>query len=169
MGKIEESVRKVPEKASHTAGDIGRGLLAGFMGTVAITAAQTIEMKITKRGASDSPVQAAGKVIGFEPKGEGGDEVKNKERLNNMVHFSYGTMWGEVRALISSLGFKGWKATGLHFAAVWGTAMMMLPALKVAPPVKEWGAKAIVIDGLLHAVYAVAAGLVYDTTDEYAC
>lgn len=169
LKKIGAFGKKVPEKASNTAGDMGRGLLAGFIGTIAITAAQTIEMKITERAPSDTPVKAAGKVIGFEPKGEGDEENRNSERLNNMIHFTYGTMWGEVRALISSFGLKGWLATGLHFGAVWAAAMVMLPALKVAPPVKEWGAGVIAIDGLFHAVYAVATGLVYDVTGEHAC
>jgi len=42
---------------------------------------------------------------------------------------------------------------------------VMLPAIDVAPPVKVWGGKEIGKDGLMHLVYAVAAGLVYDAID----
>ena len=38
----------------------------------------------------------------------------------------------------------------------------MPPSLKIAPPLKEWSKKEILIDALHHAVYAVAAGIVYD-------
>jgi hypothetical protein len=161
---MDATVKRIPHEISHVSGDIGRGLVAGFIGTLAITLSQMIEMKITKRAPSSTPVEAAGKVIGFEPKGE-----EQKEKLTNMVHFSYGTTWGEVRALISSLGLKGWKASLVHFGAIWGTAMVMLPSLKVAPPVKEWGVKSILKDGLHHAVYAFTAGLIYDQLHKNSC
>lgn len=177
---MEELVEKAKERtgrlgnkmaagAGNTAGDFGRGLAAGLAGTLAITASQAIEMKITGRSPSDTPVKAAGKVLGFEPRCQDEEQCKNKERLNNMVHFAYGTFWGEVRVLISSFGLKGWKASLLHFGLVWSAGMVMLPSLKVAPPVTKWGFKAIITEGLQHMVYAFAAGLIYDRLNDYSC
>ena len=41
----------------------------------------------------------------------------------------------------------------------------MLPALGVAPPFWQWGAKEVAIDTLQHLVYAVATGAAYTALD----
>ena len=46
------------------AGEIGKGLMAGAAGTLAITLSQMIEMKITKREPSDSAGRSSRKSIG---------------------------------------------------------------------------------------------------------
>lgn len=144
-------------KMTALADDIGKGLFAGFAGTLAITTSQTIEMKIRGRAPSDSPAEAAGKVLGVQPSGE-----EEKKRFSQIVHFGYGTAWGAVRGILAAAGVPPPIATALHFAAIFGTAMVMLPALKVAPPVSEWGAESIAIDSLHHLVYALATGAAYD-------
>jgi hypothetical protein len=47
---------------------LGRGLLAGLAGTIAITAAQHIEMQLTGRAPSNTPEKAGAAVLGVEPK-----------------------------------------------------------------------------------------------------
>lgn len=138
-------------------GAIGKGLIAGLVGTVAITASQMIEMKITKRKGSTAPADAARKALDIKPATEA-----DKQKFSQEVHWTYGTLWGIARGLLSLAGVKRWTATTAHFAAVLGTAMIIEPALKVAPPVKEWSKEDILKDMLHHAVYAIAAGLVYD-------
>ncbi len=139
------------------AADFGKGLFAGFAGTLAITASQTIEAKIRNRPPSSSPADAAGKVLGVAPTGE--DE---KQRFSQIVHFGYGTAWGGVRGLLAALGLPPALATGVHFAAIFGAGLIMLPALKVAPPVSEWGAEEVGVDALHHVVYALATGAAYE-------
>ena len=135
---------------------IGKGIIAGIAGTAAITISQMIEMKITGRKPSTAPADAVTKALDVQ-------EVPGKKnQFTQQVHWTYGTLWGVARGLLSVAGIKRWSATAAHFAAVLGTGMIIEPALKVAPPVKKWGAKQIAIDALHHAVYAVAAGLVYD-------
>ncbi len=138
------------------ADDFGTGLFAGFAGTLAITASQTVEMKLRDRPPSSSPADAAGKVLGVAPTGEG-----EKQRFSQIVHFGYGTAWGGVRGLLAALGLPP-AATAVHFALVSGSAMVMLPGLKVALPVKEWGAGEIAVNTLHHLVYALATGAAYD-------
>jgi hypothetical protein len=41
----------------------------------------------------------------------------------------------------------------------------MLPALDVAPPLTEWGAKEVAIDAFHHLVYATATGFAYAILD----
>ncbi|QQL51381.1 hypothetical protein [Mucilaginibacter ginkgonis] len=139
---------------------IGKGLLAGLAGTAAMTLSQMIEMNITKREPSDAPSKAVSKVVDVKPVNE--DE---KEKVNNEIHWTYGTALGISRGLIGLTGLKGWKATALHFGLVWGASMVMLPKLKVAPPVTEEEPQAVAIDGFHHAVYALATGLAYDALD----
>jgi hypothetical protein len=60
---------------------VGKGLFAGIMGTAAMTVSSKLEMKIRDRPGSSAPAEAAGKVLGVEPKGEA-----EQARFSNMVH-----------------------------------------------------------------------------------
>lgn len=139
-----------------TAAAVGKGLAAGAIGTAAMTVSSSLEAKLRDRGASSAPADAAGKVLGVQPRDEAG-----QARFSNIVHWSYGTSWGAVRGLLHAAGVDGAKATGVHFAAIWGGAQVMLPVLDVAPPPWESEPKEIAIDALHHAVYAVATGLAF--------
>ena len=132
---------------------VGRGLVAGAIGTAAITAAQAIAAKATNGGESHAPAEAAEKVVGIHA-----DGPEERKRLNVGVHWAYGTLLGLPRSLMSALGMGGPSATMLHFGLVWGGAMAMLPSLDLAPPPWRWGAGELAKDGAMHAVYAVAAG-----------
>lgn len=136
---------------------VGKGLAAGLVGTAGITASQMAEMKLRHRPESTAPAKAAEEILHIKPESE-----EAEQRLSQMVHFGYGTSWGAVRGLIGAAGLRGWPADLLHFAAVFGTALVMLPALKLAPPVKEWKPEEIAFDALHHAVYAATAGAAYD-------
>lgn len=167
-------------------GAIGKGLIAGLAGTIAITISQMVEMQITKRENSKAPVKVGGDVIGVEPKGTGElekkkasaasgrapkkikDEVKaNEAKFAQIMHYSYGTGWGVARGAMDLIGVQGVMATLAHFGAIWTTELVLLPAKDAAPPVNEWSTKDILIDVMHHAVYAVAAGLVYDAMSDH--
>jgi hypothetical protein len=151
-------MRTQPNTAISTLGSaIGIGLLAGIVGTAAITLSQMIEMKIDGREPSDAPVKAVGKVFDIRLA-----HKESRETLSQQIHWSYGITWGIARGLISLTGLKGIPASLAHFAAIWGSSMIMLPALKVAPPVTEEKPGQIAIDALHHAVYATATGLAFD-------
>ena len=139
---------------------IGIGLLAGLAGTAAITLSQKIEMKITKREPSDALVKVAQETTCIKPQ-----NAAQKEKVSQEIHWAYGTVWGIARGIIGLTGLKGLPATAVHFATVWGTAMVMLPAFKASPPVTEQKPQAVAIDALHHAVYALAAGAAYDALD----
>jgi len=65
---------------------MGKGLMAGAAGTLAITLSQMIEMKITKRKPSEAPAKAAEKVLDVKPATE-----EDKSKLSQEVHWAYGT------------------------------------------------------------------------------
>jgi hypothetical protein len=118
-----------------------------------------IEMRITKRKASNAPAKAVERTLHIEA------TPGNKENFSNEVHWVYGTSWGVMRGLLSMAGIRGFAATSLHLASIWGTAVNIQPKLDIAPPLSEWEPKDIAIDILHHAVYAIAAGLVFDAID----
>lgn len=135
---------------------IGRGLIAGLVGTAAITASSTIEMKLRGRPASTAPADAALKVLGLQPKDD-----QAKARFSNLVHWGYGTGWGVARGMLDTAGLEGTWTIPVHFAAIWGTSLIMLPSLEVSPPVTKWSGEEVAIDALHHAVYVTAVDLAY--------
>lgn len=162
-------------------GVMGKGLIAGFTGTVAITISQMIEMQLTHRGMSSAPATVGGRTLGVEPRGEAevekekaaseNDEAteatqkkveSNEQKFAQIMHFGYGTGWGVARGVLDLAGVHGPLADLIHFGAIWGTAQIMLPANNVAPPITEWSPKQVVIDVLHHGVYACATGLTYE-------
>jgi hypothetical protein len=139
------------------AGRLGRGLLAGLIGTAAMTASSMLEMRLRDRPSSTTPAKAAEKVLDIQAETEAAEE-----RLATAVHWGYGTGWGAVRGLLDVVGARGPLASTLHFGAIWPAALVMLPALRVAKPPTEWGSEELAIDAWHHAVYAAATGLAYD-------
>ena len=144
--------------AERVANSIGKGLVAGFVGTAAMTLSSTLEARLRKREPSSAPARATAKVLGIA---EFEDDIA-KARFNDLSHWGYGTGWGVVRGLLDAAGLPPRKATAAHGAAVWGGAQVMLPALEVAPPSVFWGAEEIAIDAFHHAVYAIATGVAYE-------
>ena len=142
------------------ASDFGKGLFAGLAGTAAMTVSSTAEMKLSARGASETPAQAAEKVLDVEPNDE-----DSEARFSNLVHWGYGTGWGGVRGLLASAGLSGPTATVAHLALVWGAEQVVLPALNVSAPVFKYGSKATATDLLHHTVYATPTGLAYSYLD----
>jgi hypothetical protein len=142
--------------------ELGRGLIAGFVGAVAMTIASTIEMKLRRRPPSSAPADAAGKVLGVQPRDE-----KGKQRFATVVHYAYGSGWGLARAALgAAFCTAGRRRASIvepvaHFAVVWGTALAMLPALGISKPFWRWGAKEIAIDAFHHSVYAAATDGAY--------
>jgi hypothetical protein len=119
-----------------------------------------IEMRISKRKPSEATIKVAEKVTDVKPVTE-----ESKEKVSKEIHWTYGTSWGIARGLIGLTGLSGLAAIGTHFAAIWGTALVMLPSFDAGPKITEEEPKTIAIDVMHHAVYALAAGLAYDALD----
>ena len=121
-----------------------------------MTLSSTLEMKLREREGSTAPADAAAKVLGIQPRNPAG-----KARFSNVVHWAYGTGWGAARGVIGAAGLSGPAATGAHFAAIWPSALVMLPATGVAPPPWKWGAAELGVDALHHLVYVTATSAAY--------
>jgi hypothetical protein len=143
---------------SSAATAIGDGLVAGFMGTAAMTVSSTLEARLRHRAPSSAPARATAKALGIADF----ESDMARARFNDLSHWGYGTGWGVVRGLLGASGMPAARATAAHGAAVWGSAAVTLPALEVAPPVVFWPREEIAIDVLHHTVYALATGLAYE-------
>jgi hypothetical protein len=143
---------------TKTASAIGDGLVAGFLGTAAMTLSSTIEARLRHRAASSAPARATAKALGIA---EFANDLA-RARFNDLSHWGYGTGWGVVRGILGATGMPPVKATAAHGAAIWGSAAITLPALDVAPPFVFWGREEVAIDLFHHTVYAVATGLAYE-------
>lgn len=137
--------------------NVAIGLIAGAIGTAAMTAAQTAQMKATGREGSTTPAKAAERVLGFKPNGDAEEEV-----LSNKVHWAYGIALGGSFGLLASMLDDQEPATGTaFFTLVWGAGLALLPGLKIASPPTQWGAPALATDAAFHAVYASSTAAAY--------
>lgn len=137
---------------------VGTGVVAGVIGTAAMTVSSTLEAKVRGREASSAPAKAAEQVLGIE----GFASASAENRFSNLVHWGYGTGWGVVRGLLGAAGLGTGAAAPVHFATMWGSALVMLPAVGVAPPVTRWGREEVAIDVFHHLVYAGTTSLAYE-------
>ena len=148
-------------RAAALSSAVGDGLVAGVVGTAAMTLSSSIEARLRGRAASSAPARATAKALGiadFE------DDLA-RARFNDLSHWGYGTGWGIVRGLLAAAGLSPKAATAAHGAAIYGAAQVTLPALDVAPPAIFWKKEEVAIDLFHHLVYATATGLAYELLD----
>jgi hypothetical protein len=143
------------------ANGIGKGVLAGVAGTAAMTISSTLEAKLRGRAFSSAPADAAAKVLGIKEF----ESEAAKSRFSNLVHWGYGTGWGVARGVLRSVGLAPAAATRAHFGSIWGSELVMLPALGVAPPAWRWGKEEVAIDVFHHLVYVGATAVAYELLD----
>lgn len=144
---------------------LGRGLVAGAVGTGVMTGAQLALLKATGGEESTVPAQVGKRIIeGTLQRGPVPDS--RIPLLNNAMHWLYGISWGGVYGLVAgSLAPRAPRA-GLAFGlAVWGTSLVQLPAMKLAPPVWEYPPSSLATDVGFHAVYGVAVAGAYRVLD----
>lgn len=146
---------------ARLAANVGKGLAAGLVGTAAMTASSTLEMKLRDRGSSSAPADAASEVLDIEEF----TSEEAEQRFGQMVHWGYGTGWGAARGVLGTF-LPPTLADAGHLTAVMGAEQVVLPRLDVAPPATEWGAQEVAIDAWHHLVYVAATGLAYRWLDQ---
>jgi len=146
-------------------GAVGRGVVAGAVGTGVMTGAQLAYKKASGGEDSTVPAQVGKRMIeGVLQRGPVPDS--RIPQLNNAMHWLYGVSWGAVYGLVAgSLGPRAPRA-GLAFGlAVWGTSLVQLPAMKLAPPVWESPPSSLAPDVGFHLVYGVAVAGAFRALD----
>jgi hypothetical protein len=131
-----------------------KGLVAGAIGTAAMTAYQTAVIKARGSEASTTPAEVGKRVIEGVFHRRVPDDAMGA--LNNVMHVLYGTGWGSIYGIVHGSSGRGALRDGLAFGtAVWLTSLIELPALKVAPPVWEYPPKETALDLSYHLVYGL--------------
>jgi hypothetical protein len=152
---------KAKRRTTYTpAGAVARGLAAGVAGTAAMTLYQTAMAKLRASESSTVPAEVGKRLIrGVLHRRF--DEA-NTPLLNNAMHWSYGTAWGAADGLSDGLQRIPAAPRGLAFGGlVWGTSLIELPAMKLAPPVWEYPPLELALDVSYHLVYGTAVALTY--------
>lgn len=95
-------------------GALGRGMIAGTVGTIAMTVSERLEMAASGREASQVPGQVGAHLVpGRDP-----DSSADVERLNGPVHWAHGVGMGALRGALDLAGVRGPQASVAHFAMV---------------------------------------------------
>ena len=141
----------------QTAAAIGKGMVAGLVGTAAMTVSERVEMAVTGREASDVPGQVGAKLLGLQPATDA-----EMDRLSTQVHWIHGILGGALRGVLDRAGATGPAASVAHFAALWGGDAGLYAALGIAPAPWDWDQDELAADVLHKGVYAAVTGVVYD-------
>ncbi len=135
-----------------------RGMVAGAVGTVAMTISERVEMALSGRAPSTVPGQVGAHLIpGADPAAP-----SDVARLNGPVHWGHGIAMGLLRGLLDVAGLHGPSATAAHFALVWSGDAALYRALGIAEPPWRWGGDELAADLLHKGIYAAVTGAVYD-------
>lgn len=131
---------------------VGRGLAAGFAGTVALTVSQRIEMRVTGRPPSDLPAQVAEGVLRISPRG------RARGAVAFATHWFNNTSSGLGRAALGAAGVRGAPAIAGSFVLYTGGGRLLFGrlGLTAGPPG---------IEALHAAVWATVTSLAYERLD----
>ncbi len=136
---------------------IGRGAVAGVLGTWVMTAFQKlVEMPVTKRPDSYVPAEIAERLLAVKP-----STPEARKRLNYAAHSALGAMWGVAYAVAALRGLRGQRAANVVFAAVYPTDVTMTAALGVSDP-RAWSAQDWAIDSVEKYIEAQATSVIFD-------
>jgi len=135
-----------------------RGMVAGAVGTLAMTLTERLEMSITGRPASRVPgLVGASLLPGSDPRSD-----TDVRRLNTPLHWAHGIAMGPLRAALDAVGIDGPTASAIHFALLWGGDLALYHALGIADVPWRWEPEALATDVLHKGVYAAVTGAVHD-------
>lgn len=133
-------------------------MVAGAVGTIAMTVSERLEMAVSGREASQVPGQVGAHLLpGKDP-----DSSSDVARLNSPVHWAHGISMGALRGALDLAGMRGPQASVVHFALLWGGDAALYRALGVADVPWRWEANELASDMLHKGVYAAVTGAVYD-------
>ena len=115
-----------------------------------------VEMPLTGRDDSYAPANFAQKVLPVRPSSKQG-----RKRLNYIVHFSLGAMWGSAYGVAAHQGLRGQKAVAAVFGTVYPGDVLLNTALRLYKPT-TWSTQDTVIDVGEKLLQAEATGAIFD-------
>ena len=134
-----------------------RSVASGVAATVVMTAFQKlVEMPLSKRGESFAPADLAQAVTPITI-----HSGKERQRLNDVTHFSLGLLWGAAYGVAALQGLRGQKAVNTVFGVVYTGDVLLNTVLGLYHPT-QWSKKDWIIDVVDKYVQAQATGAVFD-------
>jgi uncharacterized membrane protein YagU involved in acid resistance len=150
-------------------GALGRGLLAGIVGTAAMTAYQELlpgagDSKDPSWEDAPAPAQVARRILsGVFHADVSADKIP---LLTSVVHWAYGTAWGAVYGLVQGTVHANPLLHGLLFGtSVWGLSYAQLVPMGIYEPPWTYPAKTVAKDLSYHLVYGLGVAAAFDTLD----
>lgn len=137
-------------------GAVGVGVVAGGVGTAAMTLSQRLEAGITNRADSTVPAQVGEKVASVSLETE-----SRVRRVGLTVHWAHGVTMGAVRGLLSLTPLAPLPASLVHFPVVWGGDAALYKALGIAPSPWDWGKRELATDLFHKAVLSAMTSVVF--------
>jgi hypothetical protein len=135
-----------------------RGMVAGAVGTIAMTLTQRLEMSLSGRAPSTVPGQVGAHLL---PRADA-TAPADVARLNAPVHWGHGIAMGALHGVLDEAGLHGPAASAVHFALVWGGDAALYRSLGIADVPWRWSRDELAADLLHKGVYAAVTGAVYD-------
>jgi uncharacterized membrane protein YagU involved in acid resistance len=160
---------------NHPIAALLRGVVAGVVGTGAMTAAQVLPQKLQSAdeqpgGGDDEPQdpweQAPVPALVAKRIAEG---VFHKEipadkidLVTNVMHWSYGTTWGGVYGLLHERAAERPLRSGMTFGiGVWAMSYLQLVPMGLYQPPWEYDPRELSMDVGYHLAYGAGAGLAH--------
>ena len=137
---------------------LGRGMAAGAVGTLVMTASQGLEMMATGRPGSRVP----GEVGAHLAPGKNPGSPRDVAQSNTAVHWAHGIAMGALRGALDVAGVRGARASVTHFALVWGGDAALYRTLGIADAPWRWTSGDLTTDMFHKGIYAAATGATYD-------
>lgn len=155
-------------------GALGRGLLAGVVGTAAMTAAQRIGGHFESTGGDEgqerswedapAPAKVAKRIL--EGVFHRDVPVSRIDLLTHATHWLYGVAWGAVYGLAQETERPSPQRRGLLFAAgVWSASYIALVPMGIYEPPWRYPAGTLALDASYHLVYGEAVAAAYAVLD----
>lgn len=145
-------------QAHSILGALGRGMVAGAVGTAVMTLSETLEMSLAGRAGSQVPGEVGAHLLpGRDPQSR-----TDIATLNSPIHWAHGISMGALRGVLDLAGLRGPAASAAHFALMWGGDAALYRSLGVADVPWRWTPAELGTDMLHKGVYAVATGAAYD-------
>jgi hypothetical protein len=132
-------------------------VVAGVVGTAAMTVAEKVEQRFTGRPNSYVPAKALASLLGL-----GSQRGDHNLVLNHVMHWGTGIFVGVWRGVMAEAGFRGRRATCAHGVARLAFDQTLENATGVGSPPHTWPRGELAIDLTHKAIYAVVAGAVAD-------
>lgn len=134
-----------------------RGVAAGLVGVVAMTAAEKAEQALTHRTNSYVPARALLTILGRNP-----SDRDTPAGWNHAMHWSTGALLGALRGVWAVTGVRGTGANAAHTAVRLAFDQTVENATGAGAPPSTWPTLERGVDVAHKAVYSFVTGLVAD-------